>query len=235
MTSQVELTPAARMLLEDLRNFCLPGGEEAARHVNGLRITERGEMRSAPEAPWAPFTSEQTIDARRSGFCWEARIRSGRMRTLFVTDAYEEGRGRLVAKLGGFIPVANFHGPEFDKGEIQRYLASIVQCPPILLLHPSLEWTAVGPRSLRMRDLADPTGAAVDLDLGDDGRPLGCRADRPRLVGKRTILTPWSASCSDPMEWEGLRVPSRNEVAWHLPERSFVYYRGEITSLIVQR
>jgi hypothetical protein len=36
-------------------------------------------------------------------------------------------------------------------------------------------------------------------------------------------------------EWEGLRVPSRNEVTWHLPERPFVYYRGEITSLVVQR
>ncbi len=235
MTFQRELTLEARALLEGLSAFGLPGGEEAARRLRGVRITERGELRSAPGAPWTPFTSEQTIDAVRSGFCWEAHIRSGRINTLVVTDAYVEGRGRLVAKLGGLIPVANFHGPEFDKGEIQRYLASIVQCPPILLLHSSLEWTAIGPRTLRVRDLADPTGAIVDLDLGEDGRPLGCRADRPRLVGKRTILTPWSASCSEPREWEGLRVPSRNEVTWHLPGQSFVYFRGEITSLVGQR
>ena len=235
MAFQRELAPDARMLLDSLRAFCLPGGKEAARRLRGVVITERGEMRSAPEAPWTPFTAEQTIHAGRSGFCWEAHIRSGRIRTVVVTDAYEEGRGRLVAKLGGLIPVANFHGPEFDKGEIQRYLASIVQCPPILVLHPSLEWTAVGPRTLRVRDLADPTGAIVDLDLGEDGRPLGCRADRPRLVGKRTILTPWSASCSEPREWEGLRVTSRNEVTWHLPGQSFVCFRSEITSLVGQR
>ncbi len=223
------------MLLEGLRAFCLPGGEEAARNVRGVRIAEHGEMRSVPEAPWTPFTAEETIDATGSGFCWEARMRSGRMRTVHVTDAYQEGHGRLVARVGGVIPVANLHGPDFDRGEIQRYLASIVQCPPILLLHPSLEWSAAGPRTLRVRDLQDPTGATVDHDLGEDGRPLGCRADRPRLVGKRTILTPWSAVCTDPKEWEGLRIPARNEVTWHLPEGPFVCFRSEITSLEVQR
>lgn len=235
MTSQQGRTPEAQALLERMCAFCLPGGEDTVRNVRGVCIAERGEMRSAPEAPWTPFTAEQTIDATRSGFCWEARIRSGRMRTVMVTDAYEEGHGRLVARLSGLIPVANFRGQDFDKGEIQRYLASMIQCPPALLLHPSLEWSASGPHTLRVRDREDPTGATVDLDLGDDGRPLGCHADRPRLVGKHTVLTPWSVSCHDPREWEGLRVPARTEVTWHLPERSYLCYRGEITSFVVQR
>jgi hypothetical protein len=218
-------------LLDRLRAFGMPCGEDAARRIQGVRILEQGEMKSAPEAPWIPFTSETTIDAKSSNFCWNANMRSGRLRSVAVTDAYENGHGRLVAKIGGVIPVANLKGLDFDKGELQRYLSSIVFCPPILIHHTTLEWTVAGPRILHVRDTADPTGAAIDLELGENGAPLAVRAERPRAVGKRTILTAWSATCRDPKEWEGLRVPSHLEVNWHLAEGQFTYYRSEVTSL----
>lgn len=93
----------------------------------------------------------------------------------------------------------------------------------------------MGPLTLRVRDREDPTGATVDIDLDDDGRPLGCRADRPRMVGKKTVLTPWSATCSEFHEWEGLRVPARLGASWQLPEGPFVYFRAEITSFFAVR
>jgi hypothetical protein len=222
--------PAAQSLLERWKAFSMPGGDQAGLLAKGVRVTERGQIRSSPAAPWIPFTAEQTIDATRSGFCWTARLKSGPMRLVVATDAYEEGHGRLVVKLGGLIPVVNAHGPEADKGEIQRYLGSIIQCPSALLHHPSLEWSSVGPRTLRVRDLRDDTGATVDLEFADDGRPLGCHADRPRMVGKRTIVTPWSAISAEPRDWCGLRIPSRLEVVWHLPEGDFTYFRNELTS-----
>jgi len=234
---QTPLDPGAetRPLLSLLRNFGMPGGTDAARPVCGVRIFEKAEMRSAPGAPWIPFTSETTMDARISSFRWDANMRSGRLRSVAVTDAYENGQGRLVARIAGVIPVANMKGPDFDKGELQRYLASIVLCPPVLLHHPTLEWRALGIRTLRVRDTADQTGATIDLELGEDGAPLTIRAERPRAVGKRTVLTPWFGSCSNPREWNGLRVPACLEVAWQLPEGEFTYYRSEITSLEIKK
>jgi hypothetical protein len=161
-------------LLARLRAFCFPGGEECARSVSAVRTTERGEMRASPSARWIPFTAEQVIEARYQG---------KRMDLISVTDAYEAGYGRLVVKLGGVIPVRKVQGPESVRGGLQRYLASIVLCPAIVLNHGSLDWTAVGLFSLRVRDCADPTGATVDVDISEDGRPLACRADRPRMVG----------------------------------------------------
>jgi len=222
-------------LLARLRSFCFPGGEEAARRVGAVRTAEKGEMRMSPQARWIPFTAEQFTDARRSSFRWNARLDPGKIASPVVIDAYEEGRGRLVVKLGGVLPVRKVTGPDADKGELQRYLSSIAFCPPILLNHPSLNWTAVGPLTLRVRDREDPTGATVDIDLDDDGRPLGCRADRPRMVGKKTVLTPWSATCSEFHEWEGLRVPTRLGASWQLPEGPFVYFRAEITSFFAVR
>jgi len=222
-------------LLDTLRAFCLPGGEASARGVRVIRTAQRGEMRSAPTASWIPFVAEETFEATRSGFRWDARLRPGSLRMIMVTDGYEHEHGWATIKLGGVIPLASASGPDFDKGELQRYLASIVCCPPSLLNHPSLEWLEVGPRTLRVRDRLDPTGASVDLEIEPGGRPLGVHAERPRAVGKRSVPTPWSGEYHEPRQWDGLRVPTRVEAAWHLPDGPFTYFRSEVTSLEIVR
>ena len=232
MEQSSQLEDETQTLLNSLKAFCFPGGQDAARRVRGVKTTQRGEMCSAPGAQWTSFTAEERIDATQSSFCWEARYGSG-LRSLMVTDAYEEGCGRLVVKLGGLIPVKRFSGPDFDRGEIQRYFSSILMCPSMLLNHPTLEFSTAGKRTLRVRDRNDPTAATVDFEIGETGRPLACRAERTRLVGKRKVPTPWSGTCAEFLEWEGMRVARLIEVCWHLPEGIFTYFRGEITSYAV--
>jgi hypothetical protein len=217
-----------------LRRFLLPGGEEAAQGVRSVTLKEEGEMRSAPEARWVPFTAEERIDARQSAFAWEARFRSARIVPMTVVDAYENRQGRLVVRIGGAVPAFSCRGGDFDRGELQRYLSSAALCPPLLVRNGSLVWVQVDERTLRVGDTGDPTGATVEYDIGDDGRPLCCRADRPRLVGKRTVPTPWLAATLDFREMEGLRVATRLEAAWHLPEGAFTYFRSEVTSVVLE-
>jgi hypothetical protein len=159
----------------------------------------------------------------------------GKINTMSVTDAYEDGHGRLVVKLGGVLPVTKITGPEADRAELQRYLADIVFCPPMLLNHSSLEYAAAGPSALRIRDREDPVGAAVELDLSQEGCPLLVRAERPRIIGKQTVSTPWSAAGTDFCEREGLRVPKRLEASWHLSDGVFTYFRCEVVSFAVIR
>jgi hypothetical protein len=227
--------PDTETLLSRLRAFCLPGGEEAARQVRSIRITQRGEMRMTEAARWIPFTAEETIDAKQSSFCWQARLDPGRLGSPTVTDTHEAGHGWVVVKLAGVLPVKKFTGPDVDRGELQRYLASVVFCPAMLLNHPMLVWSVVNESTLRVRDHRDLTRAAVDLEIDDHGRPLAIRADRPRIVGKESILTPWEGTCEGFHEWEGMRVPTRVKVAWHPPEGMFTYFRAEIASFEVER
>jgi len=222
--------PETEALLAALKTFCFPQGEEAARRVRGVKTAGQGELRMSPKGRWSPFTAEERIDATRSEFCWDARFGGSRLGSYVVTDAYEAGHGRLTIKVGGVIPVKKLTGPEVDKGELQRYLASILICPSILLHHPSLELAAVGNRKLRVRQYAEPTGAAVEIEIVEDGRPAACRAERPMLVGKKTVLTPWFATAVEFVPWEGMRVARRMEAGWTLPEGDFTYFREEIAS-----
>jgi hypothetical protein len=217
-------------LLARLKRFCFPGGEEQGHGVRAMRNVQRGEFRSAPNARWIPFSAEETVDATRSSFCWEARFAGG---SLKVTDAYGEGHGRLVMSLGGLVSLKRFSGPEVDRGELQRYLSYAILCPPMLLNHSSLEFLPVSETTLRVRDRADPMGAWVDLEIEPDGRPAVCRAERPRMLGKKTFPTPWCAAATEVQGYEGMRVGKRIEAAWDLPEGKFTYFRAEVISLAI--
>jgi hypothetical protein len=220
----------ARDPLALVRAFCFPGGEDAARRVRAVRLTERGEIRSAPGARWMAFTAEEEIEAARTRFRWEARFGGGRLGFFRVTDAYEDGHGQLAIRVGGIVPVKKVAGPDADKGELQRYLASFPSCPAMILNNPSLEWSATGPLTFRVRDVADPAGAAVEIEIDERGCPLGARAERPMLVGNQAVPTPWLASGGDYRERDGLRIGMRMEASWRLPGGPFMYYRAEVTS-----
>ena len=218
--------------LERLRAFARPGGEAALRRVRGVRLTLRGEIRLVPNARWTPFAAEQTIDAAVSAFRWTARLRMGPFGAIpvTVTDGYEGGHGSMVVR-AGILPPARSEGPDFDKGEMQRYLAEVVLCPPALWLNPALEWTDVADSTVRIRDRA--VDGTVDLTIGDEGEPLSCRADRPRSVAGRTVVTSWSGTYGEPAEWQGFRIPTRLEATWHLEDGPFAYVREEVTALAV--
>ena len=219
-------------LLAKLRHYCLPAGDEAIRHIRAVQIKEVGEMRSTPQARWIPFTAEQTIDTTESSYRWNAHLHAGKIVPLTVMDAYEEHHGKLVAKVGP-LTTQRVEGPAADKGELQRYLASFLYCPAMLLNNVSLNWSAAGPLTLRVCDRQDPTGSSVDIELTEEGKPLACRADRPRIVGRHAILSPWLGIADEFGEHAGLRVPRRLEVSWLLGDSWFAYYRSVVTDFSV--
>jgi hypothetical protein len=221
-------------LVARLTSYLFPGGEESARRVRAITTVQRGEIRSGPEARWIPFTAEEVVDATRTMFRWEARVGSGLLSSVSVTDAYEDGHGRLVVRKGP-VQLQKLVGPDFDRGELQRYLGYIMYCPPMLLNNPSLDLAAIGPKTLRVRDRHDLTDASVDMEIDEEGRPHLTRAMRPMTVGKNVIMTPWTAAGSDTQEWDGLRVCRQMEASWHLADGVFPYIRIELTSFAALR
>src|ERR1017187_2188050 len=174
-------------LLARLRTFMLPEGDAVARSLKAVRVVEKGKMRATEQARWMTFTADQILQTTFSAFRWEART-SG----IVITDAYEDGHGLAMSRLAGILTLKKAsRGPELDRGELQRYLGSLMLCPAALVSHPSLEWTSVAESVLRVRDLADPTGAIVDFEIGPDGAPNSCHTVRPRIVGSNAVDTKW--------------------------------------------
>jgi hypothetical protein len=97
---------------------------------------------------------------------------------------------------------------------------------------PPLAWEASEPNRLRV-SFGD---AAVDFDVDADGRVVGGTApNRPRIVGKTFVETPWVGSFGEYKTVEGLTVPTVAEVSWLLPEGPFMCWRGRVVEFRVLR
>lgn len=217
----------AETLLARHRAFHFPEGEAAGWRIRGLRSFQRGEIRGSAGAAWAPLDAEETVAATHSGFRWEARMGRGLLGRMTVVDAYADGHGLLLARKGPLV-LKRGTGPEFDRGEIQRYLSLPAYCPSILLLHPDLCWEAVAADTLRVRDRRDGTGASVDLELGPDGSVAEFRAERPMAVGSGSVLMPWSARPLGYAMHDGVRIATRLEADWQPATGRFTYVRIEL-------
>jgi hypothetical protein len=221
------MTEETRELLERVRRFAMPAGPTPCK---GTWLRQVGEMRFAPDRPWFPFEAEQWFEGEGLDFRWEARARMAPLLRARVTDAFEDGRGRLVARVLGVVPVARSRGPETDKAEAMRGMAELVWRPFAFRESPALAWEAPGPGRLRAIHAAATWRAAVEFEVDAGGRVLGCAArDRPRGTGKQAVETAWSGRFAEYRDFGPLRVPTRGEVAWALPEGgAFTYWRGKV-------
>ena len=212
-------------LLERIRHCAMPAGTVEC-HRSWLR--QEGEMRFAPGRPWMPFRAEQWF-GEGIDFRWRAWIRMAPLLRARVVDSFENGRGSLIALACGFVPVARSRGPATDKGEAMRGLAELPWRPSAFRETAHLHWAIVEPNTLRGTFDDGRTRASIEFEVDGEGKVLCARArSRPRITGRSVVDTSWSGTFDEYKIVDGVRVPTRAEVAWHPPEGSFPYWRGRI-------
>ena len=209
---------------------------EGPKQCRGTWLRQEGEMRFAPGKPWLPFRAEQSFPGNCIDFRWKAWVRVASVIPTRVVDAFEHGRGTLTATAFGFIPVARSRGPATDKGEAMRGLAELVWRPFVFGAAPSLTWESAGESILRIAFKNAHTRADVLFEVDARGEVQSVSAPgRPRIIGATVIETPWSGVFGNYRTFYGVRVPTRAEVSWSLPEGQFTYWRGRLTDFGVYR
>lgn len=212
-------------LIADYVRRALPGASDEAR---GTLIHQTGTMRLAPERDWFPFTAEQTLEATHTEFVWHARFKMAPLLTGVVEDAFEDGHGRLDAKIWGVIPLAHGRGLDIDRGEAQRYLSELVWCPTAFLHNPQLNFETTGPRTVRVWVFDERTHVDLQFDAHGD---VEAAHTTTRSRGDHSQPQPWRGRFSAYRDFDGIRAPAHAEVCWEAPEGEFTYWRGDVTAL----
>jgi hypothetical protein len=207
-----------------LRAGGTPGGPAA------IHLRHRAQLATAAGRPPMPIEADQWLATGQSNFVWLA---GGSMFGLPVSvlDSFVDGAGRLDARLVGAVQMAGGSGPEFDRGEVQRYLSELPLHPDAILNNTELAWRQLSETSV---EVSAPTGsrpASVRFILDAAGDIVAMEADdRPMTVGNTTVPTPWRGTYGAYKRFGRYRIPSYGEVGWVLPEGLSIYWRGEVTA-----
>jgi hypothetical protein len=210
----------------------LPLGEKVPRQI---RVEQVGEMWQKPGGRALRFRAVEEFAVEQVAFSWRARFAIFPLVSIRVTDRYAAGEGLLEARVLG-MRVMRQRGQETAEGEAMRYLAEIPWVPHAILANRELEWRGLDARSVEVATRVGSARVAVRLEFDDSGDIVRAFADsRPHLEGKAIVPRPWGGKFSDYEVIGGIRVPSRAEVRWELPDGPFTYWRGAVTSLDLVR
>lgn len=215
-----DLPPVWRRFLER----SVPSSTWPASPPIGAMLTQRGEL-CLEDGRWRRFTAEQTFETEQPGFLWHARVAMAPLVTAVVEDAYEDGHGRLEAKVFGLFRVAKGEaGIDLDRGELIRYLAELAWNPLALVHNAALRFST------------SPEGLPR-VSIGDDATYVDCAFDAAGdLVEVHTTTRP--RGTTGPCPWSGrflryaqvgpARIPVEAEVAWVPASGRAPYWRGTI-------
>lgn len=181
---------------------------------------------------WRPLTATQFVRADGPGFVWDARITMAPFVSAFVRDSYVAGHGAMQADLAAVVPMVAQHGrSELDAGALHRYLAELVWMPSALMPGLAVHWTGIDDHSARVTLVDGTTTVSLDFRFDDEGDVVEIfTAERFAEHDGTYRRQPWRVRCGGHRAFEGVRVPSRCEVAWMTPEGPAPYWRGSIVS-----
>jgi hypothetical protein len=176
------------------------------------------------------FTAVEEFAVETVAFSWRARFPILPLVSMRVVDRYIAGEGVLEARVFG-VPLMRRRGPHMAEGEAMRYLAELPWVPHALLANGELDWREVGAQTLEVGAHVGSARVAVRLEFDAAGDIVASYGDRPRLENKHETVRPFRGTFSDYEVMGGIRMPTRGEVRWDLPDGPFTYWRGAITSV----
>jgi hypothetical protein len=145
-------------------------------------------------------------------------------------DEYLDGRGRMLIKAAGLVPVVDAEGPEMDQASLVRHLSEMPWFPSAFL-RDRVSWEAVDDETVKVSLQDGPLTAIGTLTIDPDGRLLEFRAERARQVGDGFELTTWSAPTLGYAIFEGLELPAHGAATWKLPEGDLEYVDLTLTDV----
>jgi hypothetical protein len=198
--------------------------------VDTVRVHQAGRIRPSATMDWLPLEAEQWYTVEPPGFVWDATVRIAGVPAVRGRDEYLDGRGRMLIKAGGLVPIVDAGGPEMDEASLIRYLSEMPWFPTGFL-SDRVSWGPIDDESVRVTLTDGPTIASGTLRVDADGRLLEFRAERPRAVDGGFERSVWSAPTLGYARFEGLDLPAHGAATWKLAEGDLEYVDITLTEV----
>ncbi len=205
--------------------------KDGQQYIHMAKIEQEGELTTAPEAEkFLPFTATQHVNAIDPGFAWNAKIYMAPILHIRVVDSYLDGKAGGKVILQSAFTVDSQKGTDrLNSGALYRYLAEGAWYPTALLPENGVTWTAID-ENRALATLSDSgITVSVECSFNDAGELVKIyTTERYGHFDGEYRQYPWEGHFSNYVEKDGMMIPSRGQVGWHLPEGFWLFWKGQI-------
>src|SRR5690606_9147922 len=94
--------------------------------VRTVRLKQRGDLRTGPDAAWMPARAEQYFSVEPPAFVWKVDATMKGVLPIAGRDKYVDGRGNMLIKAASLVNVVDAADEKIDHGSMLRFLGEIV-------------------------------------------------------------------------------------------------------------
>jgi hypothetical protein len=197
--------------------------------IQKVFLTQEARMKMKPnQAKWAKANAWQYVDVEILSFFWKVDMKmmgvpvKGRDRLL-------EGKGEMLIKLGGLVPVVNVaDNPKINSGALLRFLGEIVWYPSAAL-HPAIQWEAIDSLSAKATIRTAGMEESGVFTFNPEGDLVRFSAMRYMGSDESAEKKEWVIETLESGERGGIRMPVKSQATWMLDEGPWTWLELEIT------
>lgn len=208
--------------------------QEGQPYIDSVRLKQDGKLRAGDaSSSWRPFTATQHVTIDPPGFFWNASITLFPFVSLRIRDLFRDGDGSARVSLYGVVPLDGAEpSKELNEAELVRYLAEAVWYPTALLPSEGVQWEPVDDQTAKAAINHGDVSASLTFSFNEDDEVARVYTEqRYRRVDGEFDPTPWSGYWHDYQIRNGVRIPTKGEVVWHLLDGDLNAWQGQITEI----
>lgn len=191
--------------------------KEGQEYTVSARVRHSGWFKTGLDKDWIAITGEQYYTVDRPGFIWKGETSMFTARDMFIND-----KGSLKVQLFSVLTIVDAQGPEYDQGELLRWLGECIWFPTALLPSEYISWTAVDSSTAMLH--MNYNGISIFYKVTFNEKNEITRFETRRYMDGNRLET-WVGTPADYREIKGMVIPLKIEGAWNLDTGYFAYAR----------
>lgn len=206
--------------------------QDRTKSIHHVRLKQSGELQLEPAGEaYRGFKAHHLANGCRPAFLWDAGIQM--IPSVRVLDSYSGGTGSGSVFLLSAIPLQGRSDEKhLNSGALFRYLAEAVWYPTALLPSRRLTWSEVSETSALATLKDGDVRVSLEFRFSEKGLVESIYAEeRYGLFGEEYRKHPWEGRFYDYREVDGLLVPHKAQVGWHLPDGYWLFWKATVEEI----
>lgn len=216
-------TPVKKYFKKVLRD-----GQE---YISRVEMNQSGSLTIGPGTKdYIPYKSIQISTAFKPGFLWNSTVVPKKYFHITVLDYYISGKGSTSVTLQSIFKVAEDTDNKYvNQGALFRYLAEGVLYPTALLPGENIKWEAVDNNSAIAHFTDEGMSISLKFFFNDNNEVIKIYTeDRYGQFQGKYEQKPWEGHFSDYKEIDGVLIPTKAEIGWHLEDGFWLFIKMTI-------